>query len=323
MSRRAFFSGVAFLCLAVTAGFPVAAQAKTSLRDLARDHGSFFGQRGHHTTLRRIGHSRRYRLTLHGAGERSSFYRDHSMQVRGRADTGKALRQLFKGGSRLGAIEVPGAPAKEDSLAANLSHPTYDRATGTVSYLAEPLAKAPGSGVTPHGLVADEQLPTTLGTADVFVGSSHYGLYCRVELLPGHGEEEGNILRLEWFNVVDEEKAPTDEWGIEPSANTSADAEPGAYKTWVSYGETTKKGCGNAAVLGYTGGISAGTESPEMLFKTVWTGGTPVMECASRYEKWGICAVGGWKTQGLFDTELDATYYVERGTYVVDEENGD
>jgi hypothetical protein len=321
MSRRtAYTIVVVLLALALAAG---GAEAKPSLRRLAHDHTAFLGQHGHRTTLRRIGHSRRYRLTLHGVGERLAVYHDHSPRRGPTFDTGKALRQVFHDGPQLGAIEVPGAPAAHDSMAAKLSEPSYDRDTGTVSYVAEPMPKAPGSGITPNGLEADESLPPTLGDTNVYMGISNLGglsnlgYWCEVEVSGRDGQEGGEEWAGEW-KVEETFKAKTDEWWVEPWRK-EYNLETRAVWVWSTHGSADVEGCANAVVFGYDGNIPTEGKHPELAIVTIWTGGQPQTECRNPFgEWWSFCETDGSSTHGLFDSDLIARFAVEPGKATIE-----
>ncbi|MFT3866508.1 MAG: hypothetical protein QM729_19785 [Solirubrobacterales bacterium] len=300
----------AALSLAISSHAEAAGKERTGklpvARRLANDRSIFFGTDGDRATLRRVGRGKKYRLTLHDVPRRSRYLDSHPLRTHARIDTGKALRTLFAGGRRVGAIEVPGAPRRHDSLAAMLSRPRYDEQAGTVTFAAEPLAQAPGDGVTPHGLQVDASLPTELGEANLYVGGPHDGQYCK-----GVAVTDDEIPQGDWFLDFTSTKWSTDSWAAEPAWWYEENGNE-AWLGWQSDGEDGR-GCSNSVTVDWTPELQPGETAPSATITMKMTyliGNKATVSCGqSEPAGYGTCSYSTHKG-GAFDTDLTATFTI-------------
>lgn len=179
-----------------------------------------------------------------------------------------------------------------------VSDPTYDQGTGTVSYTAEPLPEAPGSGESPDGLEADPELPEALGEAKVFLGGLHDSQYCEGEVFEGTAG-----IGEYWSKLVAQAKRSTDIWSPEPALET--DSSDGAFWVWGSRGEDGHE-CSNEVVLG----PEEEGKKPTLTMKTTYEIGDHAhVECSVVPIGFGECSIHK-SEHGIWDTDLLAQFTV-------------
>lgn len=279
---------------------PLAAAPSASA--LAQQPSVIFEHRAGSGTLRPLDANGRYRLTLRGVGARTAYITDRTGRAAGRVATKDAVTALFGTGSRVAAIEVPGAPRRRDAMAVRLSSPRYDASNATLSFAARTLTRAPGTGRTPDGRVVDTAVPPAFGPASLLVGAPHDGQYCSAQVFPGNGDST-----TYWSNITGYSKWPTDEWASSPSLSTNSGNN--SYMSWESKGEDGR-GCHNSVTIGY--GQWNQTPSTTETITTTMTyaiGNVATVNCVSTVTQLATCSFTE-SSSGLFGTDLNVNYTI-------------
>lgn len=289
----------------LSGGAPAAAAppaAAPSASALAQQPSVIFEHSARSGTLRRLDGKGRYRLTLRGVGARSSYITDRTGRAAGRVGTKDAVTALFGTGSRVAAMEVPGAPRGRDAMAVRLSNPSYDAPQATLSFAARTLTRTPGTGRTPDGRAVDATVAPAFGAASLLVGSPHDGQYCSAQVFPGNGD-----TTTYWANITGYSKWPTDEWASAPSLSTNSGNN--SYMAWESKGEDGR-GCHNSVTIGY--GQWNQTPSTTETITTTMTyaiGNVSTVNCVSTVTQLGTCSFTESRS-GLFGTDLMVNYTI-------------
>ena len=225
------------------------------------------------------------RLTLHGVSRQLAWFTDRPQRDSGTTSFGTFRKALFSKGQSApnAALDISGK-GLGGIAALRLTHPSFDRRSGTVSYRVKRLKQVSGNLDHYLGRVSKRDIPDSFGASSLFIDSA-FGNTCYTTIVDSVGPLE----------TVSSSKWSTDSWA--PALPSSFGIGVGDSWSWGSQGGAFR-GCSNSAVWqlydGPSGTFTFQTTDP-------WTGANTITCTSSNpaYRCLQVSVKGGTVTWSL------------------------